>query len=271
MHNTIACLSPENAQTVERARKVLEGVWSTTYEGTTDLARDFGRLEIEARDLLEIIEKLTATEPGGPGRARAGVTQLHGGEDRADLVRVAEVEASPEFRDWERRMGFPAGPDLAALRRLLFALRERLENGACSVIEMIGCLGAPEGSLAQLAVDLLGTPAAGDVHDQADEDSDGAEPYCTVCGGWAGIFLGLDGWQHFRGDPAPGGKRELYEAGHEAVPAFLAPPARSVSPDQHVLLVRALDEAAAVSDDPDVAAAYRALRDQLTGLAGGAR
>ena len=49
------------------------------------------------------------------------------------------------------------------------------------------------------------------------------EPYCTTCGDWAGMFLGMDGWHHFRGDPAPGGKRELYEADHEAVIGWRLP------------------------------------------------
>jgi len=39
----------------------------------------------------------------------------------------------------------------------------------------------------------------------------------------AGMFLGMDGWHHFRGDPAPGGKRELYEADHEAVIGWRLP------------------------------------------------
>jgi len=129
-----------------------------------------------------------------------------------------------------------------------------------------------------------------------DLDDDGTEPYCTVCGQWAGMFTGLDGWQHFRGDPAPGGTRELYDAGHAVVPAFVAPPARSVSPAQHALLLAALDEAAAMSAKRggadcsacgwspagvcgphraglDRADAYRMLRGQLAAelTAGGAR
>ena len=46
---------------------------------------------------------------------------------------------------------------------------------------------------------------------------DGTEPYCTACGEWAGLFLGMEGWHHFHGDPGPGGVRTLYDAGHDAV------------------------------------------------------
>jgi hypothetical protein len=81
---------------------------------------------------------------------------------------------------------------------------------------------------------------------------DGTEPYCTTCGQWAGMFLGMDGWHHFRGDPAPGGVRELYDAGHQAVigwtrPAVLAPA-----------------ELSTVLDCLAVAAEYRRYRASLT-------
>lgn len=50
-----------------------------------------------------------------------------------------------------------------------------------------------------------------------------SEPYCTVCGEWAGMFLGLEGWHHFHGDPAAGGVRTLYDADHEAVIGWRQP------------------------------------------------
>ena len=80
-----------------------------------------------------------------------------------------------------------------------------------------------------------------DVIDQADDDT---EPYCTRCGQWAGTFLGMDGWHHFRGDPAPGGQRELYDAGHEAVIGWMVPPGRAISPARMAMLAAALDDAA---------------------------
>ena len=57
------------------------------------------------------------------------------------------------------------------------------------------------------------------------------------------MFFGLDGWQHFRGDPAPGGQRQLYDAGHEASPAWCAPPGRAISPADAVTIRQALADA----------------------------
>ncbi len=88
--------------------------------------------------------------------------------------------------------------------------------------------------------------------DRADEDEDGTEAHCTVCGQWAGMFLGMDGWHHFRGDPAPGGKRELYDAGHAPVIGWARP----------VLLAPA--ELGTVLDGLAVAAEYRRYRASLT-------
>lgn len=66
------------------------------------------------------------------------------------------------------------------------------------------------------------------VEDLADDD--GTEPYCTTCRRWVGLFVGLDGWHHFRGDPAPGGLRELYDAGHVPVIGWTIPPGRALAP-----------------------------------------
>jgi hypothetical protein len=80
------------------------------------------------------------------------------------------------------------------------------------------------------------------VADQADDRED-TEPYCATCGQWIGIFHGLDGWRHFRGDPAPGGQRELYDPGHPAAPAWCVPPGRALSPAQVHIIRQALAEA----------------------------
>ena len=74
-------------------------------------------------------------------------------------------------------------------------------------------------------------------------DGEGIEPYCATCGAWIGIFYGLAGWRHFRGDPAPGGQRELYEADHEAAPAWCIPPGRALCPAQARTLSEALTDA----------------------------
>ena len=75
------------------------------------------------------------------------------------------------------------------------------------------------------------------------DDDDDLEPYCAECGAWIGRFLGLDGWRHFRGDPAPGGKRELYDGGHDAVVAWCEPPGRAISPAEAAVLGQALADA----------------------------
>ena len=63
--------------------------------------------------------------------------------------------------------------------------------------------------------------SADDGDDPDDEDEDGGyEPYCVTCGGHVGMFWQMAGWHHFRGQPEPGGKRELYVAGHEAAVAW---------------------------------------------------
>jgi hypothetical protein len=64
----------------------------------------------------------------------------------------------------------------------------------------------------------------------------------------------MDGWHHFRGDPAPGGLRELYDAGHEAVIGWTRPPGAALAPAG----------AAIVLDGLAVAAEYRRYRASLT-------
>jgi hypothetical protein len=81
--------------------------------------------------------------------------------------------------------------------------------------------------------------------DDETDDLDGLEPYCAGCGAWAGIFYGLDGWRHYRGDPSPGGSRELYDAGHEAEVAWCPPPGRSISPADAAVLGQAIADAEA--------------------------
>ena len=87
-----------------------------------------------------------------------------------------------------------------------------------------------------------------------DGAEDGGEPYCTTCRQWAGMFTGIDGWRHYRGDPAPGGVRELYDAGHEPVIAWTVPPGRALSPG----------DVATVLDALAVAAEYRRYRAGVT-------
>jgi hypothetical protein len=107
-----------------------------------------------------------------------------------------------------------------------------------------------------------------------DGDLDGLEPYCAECGAWCGMFLGLVGWRHFRGEGTAASPVELFDAGHDAVVAWCQPPGRSVSPADAVTLRQALadaeayrrDRAAACEDhvdDLDQAEAYAGLGRQL--------
>ena len=85
-------------------------------------------------------------------------------------------------------------------------------------------------ALEPAAAKLATVAAAFHAADDELADGEGIEPYCATCGAWIGIFYGLTGWRHFRGDPAPGGQRELYEAGHPAAPAGQAMSTRRSSP-----------------------------------------
>jgi hypothetical protein len=73
--------------------------------------------------------------------------------------------------------------------------------------------------------------------------AEGAAQYCTTCGEWAGIFVGVIGWHHFRGDPSPGGQRTLYDADHEAVIGWCHSPGLALSPAGHVVVGLALADA----------------------------
>ena len=91
-------------------------------------------------------------------------------------------------------------------------------------------------------LDALDDPAGGGEDD--DGDLDGREPYCAECGAWIGIFLGYgDSWHHWRGQGTVQNPVELYDAGHEAVPAWCQPPGRAISPADAVTIGQALADA----------------------------
>ena len=68
-------------------------------------------------------------------------------------------------------------------------------------------------------------------------------------GAWISMFHGLPGWQHFTGDPAAGGQRQLFGTGNAAVPAWCEPPGRFISPAEAVTVRRALADAEAFRRD----------------------
>jgi hypothetical protein len=136
-------------------------------------------------------------------------------------------------------------------------------------------------------LDVLDSGAAG----MADTGLGGEEPYCTACGEWAGLFIGMEGWHHYRGDPAPGGQRSLYDTDHAAVIGWRRLPVLTTAKLGTVLA--AMDDAAmsrteragfycmdcslspaevcqAHADDLDVADAYRQVARELR-AAGGLR
>ena len=110
------------------------------------------------------------------------------------------------------------------------------------------------------------TGLAGDAAGAWDSAGPATVPYCTACGHWAAPAGEQGGWQHFRGNPAPGGTRGPYDAGHDVQVAWCSPPAASISPAQHEQLLAALDDAIAYREHAAAsgyATAYRMLRRQL--------
>jgi hypothetical protein len=57
--------------------------------------------------------------------------------------------------------------------------------------------------------------------DEADQDADVLEPYCSACGAPIGIFRGHgEGWHHYRGAGTIASPVKLFDAGHEPVVAW---------------------------------------------------
>jgi hypothetical protein len=57
--------------------------------------------------------------------------------------------------------------------------------------------------------------------DEASQEADVLEPYCSACGAPLGIFRGHgDGWHHFRGNGTAASPVELFDAGHEPAHAW---------------------------------------------------
>lgn len=46
------------------------------------------------------------------------------------------------------------------------------------------------------------------------------EPFCFTCNGTIGIFIGHEGWHHFRGNGTEQSPNVLFDAGHEPVVAW---------------------------------------------------
>lgn len=52
--------------------------------------------------------------------------------------------------------------------------------------------------------------------DQADEPEDDYNYTCSTCGAQIGMFIGGQGWEHYRGSGTAADRIEIYDAGHEA-------------------------------------------------------
>lgn len=144
---------------------------------------------------------------------------------------------------------------LAAIGRAV-ALADAGDAGRAALDALLGCgttdpamvYAAGFGAARVLLRDLLaiitdldtdGVPHAGSIEDV----DDGTEPYCAGCGAFIGMFAGIDGWRHFRGDPAAGGDRTLYDVAHEADPAWSVPAGRSLAPCDIATIREALADA----------------------------
>jgi len=101
----------------------------------------------------------------------------------------------------------------------------------------------------ELAARITAARGAVNADGRADRGGDdGTEPYCLTCGEWVGLFAGLEGWRHFRGDPGPGGIRALYAADHRPVIGWVVPPGRGLSPAGYGVLGQALADAVSHRD-----------------------
>jgi len=193
-----------------------------------------------------------------PAVALASVWPLE--DDQADELEMADdAKATGDCATID-------GTAAAVLAGKIIALREYLARAVAGE-GLDDDQGALEHALAELGrVSVILAAAT-----EGDEDEDDAEPYCVTCGRWVGMFHGLDGWRHFRGDPAPGGRRELRDADHEAAPAWCVPPGRSLCPADLTVVRDALADAYASQwhrDEPAAASradAYAALLDRLGG------
>ena len=117
--------------------------------------------------------------------------------------------------------GLPCTADLETgapgfhVARFARAMRRGLITGA----ELVAALAVPPSfTTATVIYDEPSQP--GELDEDEEDYSTDPEPYCAACGHSIGMFLGLPGWWHFRGDPAPGGRRELYAADHDPAPAW---------------------------------------------------
>lgn len=122
----------------------------------------------------------------------------------------------------------PGGPPVLpeTRRQALVSVLSGVPLGALDV-RVLGWLSGLDDPVCQVVASLIwrarqagAATARGEGADQDDDDLDDVVPYCTVCGENVALFHGMTGWQHFRGEHAPGSHRELFEASHETEVAW---------------------------------------------------
>jgi hypothetical protein len=181
------------------------------------------------RDENRITVLIASAERGETGTARSG---------SADEMSTAR-EHSAEYRKTYRGDGSLPGA-VASLADQVQALAGRmLAVEAAGYDNLLAVLG--EGSLVTFIRDaedgsyfadvttekgamLHGTgesPAA--ALQDAKDSEEYPEPYCITCGEPVSIFIGYEGWRHYRGEGTPENRTELYDAGHAPVVAWRWP------------------------------------------------
>jgi hypothetical protein len=143
-------------------------------------------------DLLGPLGSQATGLGGTPAAALASVWPLH--DDLAAPMTLVDGQDGDDVMD---------GPAIAAVARRVAGLREYITGvlaGAGEAVSHQYALEVTGGDLFVLAALLAADPSVVE-----DGPGDELEPYCRVCGDWIGHFLGLDGWQHYRGEPAAGG------------------------------------------------------------------
>lgn len=161
-------------------------------------------------------------------------------EDRPDANPAPDGPLTAQQRGYVERATALAEAARAGLERLAEVTGSAGQTAAMVYAAAFGVSHVLMWELLAIVDDLAGRVPGGDY-----QDDDGTEPYCLTCGEWIGHFIGMDGWRHYRGDPAPGGSRLLYDAGHEAVPALCIPPGIALSPTGLDTVRQALADASA--------------------------
>jgi hypothetical protein len=261
------CQSDSAHPVLRHATKLLEACDSTVFRTTVEAARrvDCGQCAALAGGEC-VYTTASVSVPVTAGPPVRPVRGYHAG--RIALAGCPVPGLSPAAIVWDNgdEPRLPDGADdipeeidvtaAALLAGKIISLREYagrvLRDGRRDRSEALGCVAA---ELARISV-ILAAGAEG-----VDDDDD-AEPYCLTCGQWVGMFIGVEGWHHFRGEGTAANPVALHAAGHEVTVAWAVPAGRSLSPPDNGLVRQALADAHAA--DEARAASYDSLLRRLT-------